>query len=105
MPRIKDLLKFIFFITKSENLKIEKDARYQKNNIIITKIDNYIYSPFQILLFSIINKAYLGTDWIKISERRDYTKSISLISKFMDLRIKLNFRYTENDIIRTIGNN
>jgi hypothetical protein len=66
------------------NLKIEKDARYQKNNIIMTKINHYIYSSFQILLFSIINKTYLGTDWIKISERKDYIKSISLISKFMD---------------------
>jgi hypothetical protein len=87
------------------NLKIEKDARYQKNNVIIIKIDNYIYSPFQILLFSIINKTYSDTDWVKISERNDYIKSISLISKFMDLRIKINFRCSKNDIVRTEVNN
>jgi hypothetical protein len=105
VSRIKDLFKFIFFTLKFMGLKIEKDARYQKNNVIIIKIDNCIYSPFQILLFSIINKTYLDTDCVKISERNDSIKSISLISKFMGLGIKINFRCSKNDIIITIGNN
>jgi hypothetical protein len=89
VSKIKDPLKFIFIIAKFMNLKIKKDVRYQKNNVIRTKIDHYIYTLFQILLFCIINKSYLDTDWVKISGRNDYIKSIPLISKFMDLRIKI----------------